>query len=105
MPNSIGAENRIRALLFGGPKPSHPTTISGSESYINSYALPIVYSDGPDAYLVKDQTNSTYTTNRHIRAARNVLAEYGFHDTGELTQIKMGGPYNPFVTTYSRWER
>ena len=82
------AEDRIAYLLgFSSTNRRTPNTITGTTTKIKSYNMDIVVfnaADG-DEYMVHIPNNSP-TTNRHIKAAANVLQSHGWLYRGMITR-------------------
>jgi hypothetical protein len=72
------AVNRIKYLINGRHSgyQATPATISGGPESIYSYRLRIAWKDGDDWTV--HESNSTPTTNRHIRACHMAMEELGF---------------------------
>jgi hypothetical protein len=67
-----------------------PTTLSGNDGAISSYALCIGHRDRDGRGWWVYQGKNSPTTNRHVRALKAVLEHNGYGPTGEIRHDNAG---------------
>lgn len=88
MASYEGAMDRICYLLGIGEYRASPATINGGPTSVYSYRMIIGYEIEPGLWWVHP-TDSSATTNRHIRALRMVLIRAGIDITEEIQQVRV----------------
>lgn len=99
MPSS--PDNRVRHLLglpldtrcsWRKPVTQSPVTLTGGDTGLYSYRMPIAWRDGNDWIVTRERSSAT--TNRHIHAVHGVMRDTFGPGTDETIIMNRRYPYS-----------